>query len=483
MRLRRVLLTLAMITGLPLFAAAEDLRDLLTNFLSQGITLAASPVFSHEAHFVAALSQFTAFNQLNQQLANELSSFPLPSSSGGFTYTYDPKLGTFTRGSDSFGPFFAERADTVGKGRFNVGLNYSHFTFDQINDINLNDGSLKLVFQHQSLVRPGGGPPFFFEGDVIQAQLRMKITSDVTALVATYGVSNRFDLGFALPLAHVSLEPQSDLVINRLATGSDPVFKNVHQFRTGADADPSCVAVSVDVEQGCRQSGSASGIGDVLVRAKFRLTDSPTAGVALATDARFPTGREEDLLGTGVFQIRAFLIASAHLGPFSPHVNAGYTWAIHRCLGLSDQPPTPVAGEEPSPSPRDVCRTEHTGGLSDVIDYTGGFDLALGSRITFAGDVIGRTFRKTHVIQVQDTPFTANTANNVFNPNVPPVYVTTNLPQLVAPEGDLNTLLGSVGFKINPFGNLLVTINGLFPIVKKGLTDKFTPTVALDYAF
>ncbi|MGE5277742.1 MAG: hypothetical protein ACM3SU_12155, partial [Acidobacteriota bacterium] len=81
MRLRRVLLTLAMTTGLPVCAAADDLRDLLTNFLSQGITLAASPVFSHEAHFVAALSQFTAFNQLNQQLANELSSFPLPSSS------------------------------------------------------------------------------------------------------------------------------------------------------------------------------------------------------------------------------------------------------------------------------------------------------------------------------------------------------------------------------------------------------------------
>ena len=482
MRLRRVLLTLAMTTGLPLCAAADDLRDLLTNFLSQGITLAASPVFSHSAHFVAALSQFTAFNQLNQQLANELSSFPLPSSSGGFTYTYDPKLGTFTRGSDSFGPLFAERADTVGKGRFNVGVNYSRFTFDRINDIDLGNDSLKLAFQHQDTDASGNNTHFFFEGDVIQAQLRLKITSDVTALVATYGVTNRFDLGFALPFAHVSLEPQSDLVINRLATGSDPIFKTVHQFRTGAEADPGCVSVTANVEQGCRQTGSASGIGDVLVRAKFRLTDSPTAGVALATDARFPTGREEDLLGTGVFQIKAFLIASAHLGPFSPHINAGYTWAIHRCLGLSDQPPAPIAGEPPSPSPRDVCRTNHEG-LSDVINYTGGFDLALGSRVTFAGDVIGRTFRKTHVIKVEDTPFTANTANNVFNPNVPPVFVTANLPQLTAPEGDLNTLLGSVGFKINPFGNLLVTINGLFPIVKKGLTDKFTPTVALDYAF
>jgi hypothetical protein len=482
MGLRRVLIALTTIFLLPLSVAADDLRDLLTNFLSQGITLAASPVFSHSAHFIAVLSQFTAFNEFNQQLASELSSFPLPSSSGGFTYTYDPKLGTFTRGSDSFGPVYAERVDTVGKGRFNVGMNYSHFTFDRINNIDLSNGSLKLAFQHQDIDQNGNNIHFFFEGDVIQAQLKLKVDSDITALVATYGLLDRLDVGFALPLVNVSITPQSDLTINRLATGNDPIFKTVHQFRTGADADPNCTTVTVDVEQGCRQSGSASGIGDVLLRAKLRLTDSPKAGLAVATDVRFPTGREQDLLGTGVAQIKAYLIASAHLGPFSPHLNAGYTWAIHRCLGLSDQPPAPIAGEPPAPSPREACRTNHEG-LSDEIDYTAGFDLALGSRVTFAADAIGRTFRSTHIIEVANTPFTANTANNVFNPNVPPVLVTTNLPQLIAPEGDLNTLLGSVGFKFNPFGNLLVTVNGLFPITKKGLQDKFTPVVALDYAF
>ena len=457
---RRVVLVLVAALC-PLAAGAEDLRDLLTNFLAQGITLAPAAQFSHEAHFVSGLGQFTAFNQLNVSLASQLSSFPLPSSSGGFTYTYDPALGTFTRGSASFGPIYAERVDTVGRGRFNLGINYSHFTFDQINNIDLSNGDLKLVFQHQDIDNNGNHLHFFFEGDAIQAQLRIKIDSDITALVGTYGVTNRFDLGFAVPLVHVSLEPQSDLVINRLATGNDPLFKTVHQFRTGALADPACATVTPDVERDCRQSGDASGIGDVLVRMKFRLTDNPNAGVALATDARFPTGREQDLLGTGVFQIRAFVIASGHFGIFSPHLNAGYTWAIHR---HNNQP----AGSE---------------GIPDEINYTGGFDVALGSHVTFAGDVIGRTFRNTQVIEVVPTTFVANTANNVFNPNVPPVIVTTTLPQLTATPGDLNTLLGSAGFKINPFGNLLVTVNGLFSITKKGLQDKFTPVVAIDYAF
>ena len=460
MRLPRILLALTVGAFSSLAASAADLRDLLTNFLAQGITLAPAAQFSHETHFISVLAQFTAFNQFNQSLASQLSSFPLPSSSGGFTYTYDPALGTFTRGSDSFGPVYAERIDTVGKGRFNLGLNYSHFSFDRINDVDLRNGDLKLVFQHIHIPRPGE-PNFFFEGDAIQAQLKLKVDSDISAIVATYGVTNRFDVGFALPIVHVSLKPETDLTINRLATGKDPIFRTVHQFRTDNLADPNCSVVTPDVEQGCRQSGSASGIGDILVRTKFRLTDSPQAGVAIATDARFPTGREEDLLGTGVFQFKAFLIASAHIGIFSPHVNAGYTWSVHR---HRNQP----AGSS---------------GIPDEINYTGGFDLALGSHVTFAGDIIGRTFRKTQIIEVVPTTFTANTANNVFNPNVPPVLVSTTLPQLTATPGDLNTLLGSAGFKINPFGNLLVTVNGLFSITKKGLQDKFTPVVALDYAF
>src|SRR5262245_766808 len=191
---RRVLLVLAAV--LYSFAArAEDLRDLLTNFLAQGITLAPAAQFSHSAHFVSGLGQFDAFNQLNTSLASQLSSFPLPSSSGGFSYTYDPALGTFTRGSSSFGPIYAERLDPVGRGRFNLGINYSHFTFDQINNVDLSNGDLKLVFQHADIDHNGNDLHFFFEGDAIQAQLRIKIDSDITALVGTYGATNRFDLG------------------------------------------------------------------------------------------------------------------------------------------------------------------------------------------------------------------------------------------------------------------------------------------------
>jgi len=54
---------------------------------------------------------------------------------------------------------------------------------------------------------------------------------------------------------------------------------------------------------------------------------------------------------------------------------------------------------------------------------------------------------------------------------------------IINPVTDQNRLLGSVGLKINPFGNLLVTVNGLFTLDHKGLQDKFTPLVGIDYSF
>ena len=43
--------------------------------------------------------------------------------------------------------------------------------------------------------------------------------------------------------------------------------------------------------------------------------------------------------------------------------------------------------------------------------------------------------------------------------------------------------LGSVGFKLNPFGRLLVVGNVLIAMGNAGLQDDFTPVVGIDYSF
>jgi hypothetical protein len=442
MRLPRVVVCLLFASALPTLLRAQsfNLRDLLTDFLREGITLAPPTTgISHEAHFNGADSpQFLALQQFNSQIANQLSSFPLASSAGGFIYTFDPSLGVFVRASDSFGPVYAERADTIGKGRFNLGLNFSHFTFDRVNDLSLRDGDLRLVFTHKDVNNDGSNLEPYVEGDVITARLFLKIQTDITAFVLNYGAADRLDIGVAIPVVRVSIDAQTDATIDRLATGAN---SQIHRFLNGTTAET------------FRQSGSASGVGDIVLRAKYRVTSNTGLALAVGSDVRLPTGNERDQLGTGSTQLKTYLIGSAHFGTFSPHLNAGYTWSLH-----------PADGKH----------------LPDEISYTGGFDLAVSPRLTLVADVLGRTFRKTQIVRIVDATFRANTNPD---PKAPPDIVYTVLPELTTTKGDLSTLLGSVGFKINPVGNLLLTVNGLFSIRKKGLVDNFTPLVGVDYSF
>ncbi len=442
MALRRSLLVFALVGLMPLPAVAQvfNLRDLLTDFFRNGITLAdppaGSPFPSHAHHFIGD-SSIGPLTQLNNQLAIQLSTFPLASSAGGFTYQYDPTLGTFTRASDSFGPIYTERAETNGKGKFNVGLNFSHFTFDKIDDLSLRDGDVQIVFRHQDIPPAGCCLTPFYEGDVITTQTFLKIQTDITALTFSYGVADNLDIGAAIPIVRVQIQAQTNATIDRLATGANPGTAGIHVFTNGATSET------------FSQSGSASGVGDIVLRAKYRIPFAGPAGAAVGVEGRLPTGEERDLLGTGTTQVKGYVVGSVHFGTFSPHFNAGYTWS----------------------SKKDV--------IPDEINYAAGFDWALNPRLTFVMDALGRTFRNGVVLREQDTIFQYNT-----NPASTPVQLQqTTLKQLVATEEDSTSFSGSVGFRINPVGNLLITINGLFSLNSRGLQDKFAPLVAVDYSF
>jgi len=424
----------------PLAAQSFNLRDLLTDFFRQGITLAeppaGSPFPSHAHHFVGDAS-LAPLEQLNSELATQLSTFPLASSAGGFTYRLDPALGVFTRATDSFGPIYADRADTIGKGKFAMGVNFSHFSFNRIDDIGLRSEGVAIVLTHQDLPPVGCCLRPFFEGDVITTRTFLKIQTDITAFTLSYGVTDRLDVGAAIPVVRVQIEARTDATIDKLATGGSTTTVGIHKFPNGEDSET------------FQQSGSASGVGDVVLRAKYRAVSAPQAGLALALDVRLPSGEERDLLGTGTTQVKGFLIGSAHLGTFSPHVNAGYTWS------------------------------SRNGQIPDEIDYTAGFDWALSPRLTFVVDALGRTLRKGQVLREVDTTFQYN-----VNPATDPVDLrSTTLKQLVATEQDATSFLGSVGFKINPVGNLLITVNGLFNLNNRGLQARFSPLVGLDYSF
>ena len=146
---------------LPLSQVLPDLvlRDIVLQSppLTEGIF--GFPVgFTHQAHF-SPLDTHELTNPVvgivqsfNSQMATQFSTFPLGSSTGGLTYVFDESIGTFRRGSGSFGPLFAERALTIGRGKLSAGLNYQRTQYDTFEGQSLDDGSIKFYLRGSSEV-------------------------------------------------------------------------------------------------------------------------------------------------------------------------------------------------------------------------------------------------------------------------------------------------------------------------------------------
>jgi hypothetical protein len=49
--------------------------------------------------------------------------------------------------------------------------------------------------------------------------------------------------------------------------------------------------------------------------------------------------------------------------------------------------------------------------------------------------------------------------------------------------GNLPSILGAAGVKVNPWGNLLISANVLFPLNHAGLVSRVTPVIGFDYVF
>jgi hypothetical protein len=439
--------SLAALLGAPAVAHAQEAPDglagLLLRFFSptNPVVLQAAPdPFSHAAHFVSQPNAQETLRQLNRGIASQLSTFPLGSSSAGFTYTFDPELGVFNRSTETFGPVFSERPLTAGKGKLSFGATQLHATYDRFEGQDLRAGDIKLYLEHQDVNRDGSrlNPALWFEGDIIEAALSIDLENDTTVLYANYGVSDRFDLGVAVPYQRLDLEARIDARIEHLATAPDPFV--VHAFPNGEGDDLAFL-----------ESGSAEGIGDVVLRGKYNFHRGTGTSVAAALDLRLPTGDADDLLGSGATQAKLYAIAARVASKrFSPRIAAGFTYSS----GGAD----------------------FVGDLPHEINYSAGFDAALHSRATLTADFLGRTLLDADRLVQQERVF-----QNVRQGD-PTIRTTTRLSPGIT-TGNLHVLLGSAGVKVNPAGRLLLMANVLFALGDSGLQDKVTPVFGIDYSF
>lgn len=429
------LLSLVMLAAAPAFAQAP-LADLVPDLFDRTVVLAD---FGHQAHFVDSSDALRdAGLQLNGAIVSQLTTYPLSSPGSSFTFTFDPEVGLFTRSTDSFGPIFAERPDTIGKGKLAFGVSFLSFAFDRIDGLDLRDGDLGFSLTHLDTNNDGTTVETFFEGDLVLAEAALDLSSDVTLFYANYGVNDRLDVAVAVPYVQVDLSASLETRILRQATEgySDPP---VHVFPDGSD------------QQTYRASGSASGLGDLLVRGKIRLLSTETAGLAAMVDLRLPTGDEDNLLGSGSTQIGPYLVGAVTFGRFTPHVNLGYVFSS----GSS----------------------ERVGELPDEVKFTFGFDWVLNDRVTASADLLWRTLIDARQLESVEVPF-------LFRKFDETTIRMSERPLLETRTGDINLTLLSAGVKVNPWRQLLVTANLLYSISDAGLQDDdLMPFLGVEYSF
>ena len=389
---------------------------------------------AHGAHFVpSAVSQNgSLISFLTSAISTSVANAPIGSTSGGVTFRFE--AGVPVRTSISAGPIFAERGQTLGRGRTVVGVGRTSSHLSSLRGSDLNN--IELFFTHENVDFPGcdaanGGPCHLMgipnlENDVMQFKLSLDLDVKVTSLYATYGVTDFVDVGVVLPIVSTSLRGRSDANIFPFGGTS------AAHFFAGTPSDP-VLDASRSVE------GSAWGVGDLALRSKVSIRQSARTNIAFLVDARFPTGDSDNLLGAGQFSARGLAIMSSRFGPVSAHANTGYAY-------------------------------RGGGQQNDAVLATAGFDELIAPHVTLAVDLVSELqvgHSKLHLPPpvLYDVPF-----KRTVNP--------TSIPDIA---DDL--VNGSFGFKFSTDNGFTIVTNALVPLNRGGLRSNITWTTGLEFAF
>jgi hypothetical protein len=275
---------LALLVAVP--ASARSLKDTLGS-----------------ASETVGISGGSAFDALAENIADTASrSLPVVAASAGFTYRYNPNIEAFERSTDTLGPLFLDRPDTLGRGKFNVNVSFQYVQFDQFDgaDLKTLQNSDPIVLN----VLDAGGNVIAQRANRLVYNLG--IQNYVTAFSFTYGILDDLDVNLLLPVIATTLKVGVQSQQLELADAGQPFTPDVGPLRVGRTGD------------------SKTGVGDLLLRLKYQLPRLDWLRSAAALQLRMPSGNEDNFQGTGSFEASPFLFASTILWDrVEPHVNLG----------------------------------------------------------------------------------------------------------------------------------------------------------------
>lgn len=419
----------------PATIRAEDMRAELQRAFDDvlAISLGSSPG-QHGNHFkpdnvatsgriISALTSFVGAN---------VSSFPLSSTATGLTFDFSG--GVPVPVTTSAGPVFAERATTIGRGKFNFGGNLSYLNLARIRGVATED--VEFNFVHQDVAESGLGD-IPFEYDFITLDMNLDMDAVVAAAYATYGLTERIDLGVAIPITSVSMKatPHARMTSYTYASSG-----NAQHFFGGTTDAPNLEYDAPEI------SASSAGIGDIALRAKGNFYRGQRADLGALIEVRLPTGDEDRFLGAGSIAYKFGLISSGHLGAINPHANLSY-----------------------EVRESDIDR--------DEIQLILGYDQKVTDNLTLAAEWMGGYEIGPEIDALQFGDATAMAPMYEGVPTTPTQRVwPTNIPGYSAD----NIIDASFGIKYTPRPNMLLVANVILPVNNGGMRSDFIPSVGIE---
>jgi len=349
---------------------------------------------------------------LDEALATQLTLVPLASPASGIVYAKDPatKL-PVPSGTETFGPVLTERGETLYTRKLFVAATYQRFRFNSLDGVNLKQ--IPMIFDFCTAAGQCGP---------IATIVRADAHLDQFAFFGTYGVTNWLDFSAAFPIVKVTVAANGVSCV-------EPYCSFI---------SPGGVTVSF---QNAQVSGSATGLGDIVLRAKASAFKWGKVKLAGGSDIRLPNGDALNFLGAGSVGVKPFAAVSRS-GKFSPHLNLAYQWNGQSLLAGA------VAGEK--------------GKLPENFAYAVGADFGASKKITFSADFLGE-----HVVNASRLARTQ----------------TLDLPNTTQAEGSFNTARGALGFKWKPIKELLISGNVLAKFDHNGLHHTAVPLIGVSYTF
>lgn len=401
---------------------------------------------AHYAHFQD--SSLTVFSPLSTSIGEELSTLPLGSVGSAISFSFTPEHVPVPI-EDSLGPILTERAQVIGKNHVDIGVAYQYFDFGQIDGHNLRN--LPAILEHSVFEVNGMIPDY--ENDYIKTANNVGVHLNQVVLYGIYGVTNRIDVSAEIPIeqVHLSVTSNGHIVrtvaceLNATCTGAGAEYGEYHYFGNPTNNAQALANVNATYTNG----GDASGIGDVVLRAKGEVYKGEKAAASVGVAVRVPSGDANNFLGSGAVGVTPFG-AFTWRARVSPHVLVGYQWNADSIL----------AGDPTS-------TTASKASLPAAVLYSGGADIRVSDRFTIAADLVGQRILSASRISI-------GSYTDYFGNSLPNIHPFTS---------DYSTGLIGVGAKVRLTRELVLTGNVSTRVDNGGLVARVVPLVGLSYAF